>query len=88
MLLFSMPWAYVADTHGRKPLILLLTLGLFIKYPYVQIICYAGRVELLKWTWLSVPHTLCGGSVSVATGEDNGLACLSYFVLALLRQLH
>jgi hypothetical protein len=35
VLVFSVPWAYVADVYGRKPVILLLNLALFVKYAYV-----------------------------------------------------
>lgn len=31
VLVFSVPWAYAADSYGRKPVILLLTLALFVK---------------------------------------------------------
>ncbi|KND90093.1 hypothetical protein TOPH_05323, partial [Tolypocladium ophioglossoides CBS 100239] len=67
MLMFSVPRAYAADLHGRKPVILLLTLALFVKYTFVELICYFGGTVPLKWAWLSALHTLCGGSVTVAT---------------------
>lgn len=67
VLIFSVPWAYVADSYGRKPVILLLTIALFVKYAYVQLICYLGAELPLKLTWFSALHTIFGGSVTVAT---------------------
>lgn len=67
MLVFSVPWAYVADTHGRKPVILLLAIALFAKYSYVQLICYLGGSVPLRFSWLSSLHTIFGGSVTVGT---------------------
>ncbi len=46
---------------------LLLTVGLSIKYVYVQFICYMGGALPLEMTWLSALHTIMGGSVTVAT---------------------
>lgn len=67
VLMFSIPWAYLADLRGRKPVMLLLTMGLLIKYVYVQLICYLGGALPLEMTWLSALHTVMGGSVTVAT---------------------
>lgn len=67
MLVFSVPWAYIADARGRKPVVLLLTSGLFIKYTFVQMICFLGGAIPLEWAWLSALHTALGGSVTVAT---------------------
>jgi len=67
VLLFSVPWSYVATARGRKPVILLLSAGLFSKYIYVQFILFFGGTIDLKWTWLSALHTMLGGSVSVGT---------------------
>jgi len=67
VLVFSLPWGYFADSYGRKPVILLLSIALWIKFAYVQLICYFGGALSLKLTWLSALHTVFGGSVIVAT---------------------
>ena len=67
VLIFSIPWASVADYRGRKPVILLLTLALFTKYAYIQVICYLNGTIPLEFTWLSALHTVAGGSVTVAS---------------------
>ena len=65
--MFSVPWGYVADSYGRKPVIILASLALSIKYAYIQLICWFGGAVPLRLTWLSAMHTAFGGSVSVAT---------------------
>ncbi|KAF5649005.1 major facilitator superfamily transporter [Fusarium sp. NRRL 52700] len=67
MLLFSVPWAHVADVRGRKPVLLLLTSALFAKYAFVQLVCFFDGAIPLRWSWLSALHTVFGGSVTVAT---------------------
>lgn len=67
VLVFALPWASVADRHGRKGVITLLTVALFLKYAYMQLICALGGVVPLRWTWLSAIHTAGGGSVAGAT---------------------
>ncbi|KAH7182277.1 major facilitator superfamily domain-containing protein [Fusarium flagelliforme] len=67
MLAFSVPWAYVADFRGRKPVLLLLTCALLVKYAFVQLICLFDGAVALEWSWLSAFHTVLGGSVTVAT---------------------
>ncbi|KFA81103.1 hypothetical protein S40288_01022 [Stachybotrys chartarum IBT 40288] len=67
VLIFTIPWGYVADKYGRKPVILLTSLAPFCKYIYVQLICYLdGRVPL-DLTCLSALHTVFGGGVPVCT---------------------
>lgn len=65
MLIFSIPWGYFADSYGRKTVILLLSIGLLIKYAYIQLICSFGGALSLRLTWLSAIHTALGGSLSV-----------------------
>jgi hypothetical protein len=67
VLIFAVPWAAVADKHGRKKVIILLTVSLFFKYAYIQFICSLQGAVPLRWTWLSAIHTVAGGSVTVAT---------------------
>ncbi|KAK8103456.1 uncharacterized protein PG998_010489 [Apiospora kogelbergensis] len=67
MLIFSVPWAYVADFYGRNPVLLLDSAALFGKYVFVQFICYLQGDISLNWTWLSALHTAFGGSVTVVT---------------------
>lgn len=67
MLVFSVPWAHVADVRGRKPVLLLLTSALFVKYAFVQLVCFFEGAIPLRWPWLSALHTVFGGSVTVAT---------------------
>ena len=66
VLVFSVPWGYFADLYGRKPVILLLSIALAIKYAYIQLICWFGGALPLRLAWLSAIHTALGGSVSVA----------------------
>lgn len=67
MLVFSVPWASVADIHGRKRVMLLLTTCMFVKYAYVQAVCAFRGAVPLRWAWLSALHTAGGGGVAVAT---------------------
>jgi len=67
VLAFSVPWAYVADVRGRKPVMLLLTCALFAKYAFVQLICLFDGAVALEWSWLSAFHTVFGGSLTVTT---------------------
>ena len=65
VLIFSIPWGYFADSYGRKPVILLLSIAIWIKYAYIQLLCWFGGAIPLRLAWLSAIHTALGGSASV-----------------------
>lgn len=75
MLVFSVPWAYIADSYGRKIVINLVTLAIFLKYAYIQFICCFGGDVPLKLTWFSALHTVFGGS-------DTGFTLLVYTIIS------
>ena len=65
VLIFSIPWGNFADSYGRKPVILMLSIALLIRYAYIQLICWFEGALPLRLAWLSAIHTALGGSVSV-----------------------
>ncbi|KHN96400.1 Major facilitator superfamily domain, general substrate transporter [Metarhizium album ARSEF 1941] len=66
MLAFSIPWGYAADSYGRKPVLLLVSMAILAKHSYVQFISYLDGAVPLKWVWLSALHTVFGGGVPVS----------------------
>ncbi|KAI0878294.1 major facilitator superfamily domain-containing protein [Hypoxylon argillaceum] len=66
MLLLSILWSHVADSFGRKPVLLLATFALLVKYAYVQLICWLSGSVSLKLTWLSALYTVFGGGLATA----------------------
>jgi MFS family permease len=66
VLLFSIPWGYFADKHGRRLTILILCTSFFFRAVYIQLICAFGRTIPLELAWLSSLYTIFGGGNAVA----------------------
>ncbi|TID24103.1 MFS transporter [Venturia nashicola] len=66
MLFLSVPWGYFADTYGRRPVILLLTLGFWLKSAWVMVVLSFWQVFPLELVWLGSLSVVLGGGISVA----------------------
>jgi MFS family permease len=65
MLLVSVPWGYAADVYGRKPVLVLLMFGLFIRATWIQIVCYFWRTIPIKAVWATAATGLLGGGAAI-----------------------
>jgi MFS family permease len=94
VLLFSLPWGYFADIYGRRPTIIVIVVGFWLRSAYTQIICYFGLSVSLKLVWLSALHTMIGGSSSVAAAmiytviSDVTPEAARYAFLILTQRVH
>lgn len=67
MLFVSVPWGYFADTYGRRPVFLLLTLGIWIKAAWAMVVLSFWQIMPLELIWLGSLSIIIGGGTSVAT---------------------
>jgi MFS family permease len=66
VLFLSVPWGYFADTYGRRPLLLLLTIGFWFKAAWIELVLALWQVLPLELVWLGSLSTFVGGGSSVA----------------------
>lgn len=66
MLFLSVPWGYFADTYGRRPLFLLLTISFWVKAAWYMIVLYLWQIFPLELVWLGSLTMFIGGGSSVA----------------------
>jgi MFS family permease len=66
VLFLSVPWGYFADTYGRRPLLLLLTIGFWAKAAWIMLVLSLWKVLPLELAWLGSLSTFIGGGSSVA----------------------
>ncbi|KAF2089929.1 MFS general substrate transporter [Saccharata proteae CBS 121410] len=71
---FAIPWGYFADTHGRKPLILLIGVSMIARSVWINVVCNFWRTFPIKLVWL--------GGLSSITGGTPVLAAVAYTVIA------
>lgn len=66
MLFLSVPWGYFADTYGRRPVFLLLTLGAWVKAAWIMVVLSFWKILPLELVWLGALSIFIGGGSSVA----------------------
>jgi len=65
MLLVSVPWGYAADVYGRKPVVVILVFGLFLRAAWIQVVCWFWKTIPIKAVWAAAGFTLLGGGDAV-----------------------
>ncbi|RMX75574.1 hypothetical protein D0869_11499 [Hortaea werneckii] len=64
-LLLALPFGWLADKYGRKPVIMLGLFSFLLKLLWVQMITWFWQAFDVRMTWLSALHALLGGGSPV-----------------------
>ncbi|EPE30593.1 MFS general substrate transporter [Glarea lozoyensis ATCC 20868] len=62
----TVPYGFVADKYGRKPVLMLSLLGLFASMVWIFVVCSFPDVFPIKCTWFSSLFLIIGGGGGVA----------------------
>lgn len=66
-LLLAVPLGWVADTYGRKPIIVLNLIALILRAGWIQMVTWFWQSFDIRWVWLSTLFASIGGGSSVLT---------------------
>ncbi|KAI7976553.1 hypothetical protein EIK77_005996, partial [Talaromyces pinophilus] len=66
-LLLALPYGTLADTIGKKPVIVLGLLGGILNYGWVMIVCYFPQTFHYKFAWFSSAFYSVGGGSTVTS---------------------
>ncbi|KAH7305243.1 major facilitator superfamily domain-containing protein [Stachybotrys elegans] len=64
-MLLALPYGYLADRIGRKPVLMLSALGLAASLSCILLICHFPQLVPLRMVWAAWLLTVCGGGASV-----------------------
>ncbi|GAB1729380.1 hypothetical protein NU195Hw_g5525t1 [Hortaea werneckii] len=66
-LLLAVPFGWLADKYGRKPVLMLGLFSFLLKLLWIQLVTWFWQAFDIRMTWLSALHALLGGGSPVAS---------------------
>ncbi|KAI7617559.1 MFS general substrate transporter [Hortaea werneckii] len=66
-LLLAVPFGWLADKYGRKPVLMLGLFSFLLKLLWIQLVTWFWQAFGIRMTWLSALHALLGGGSPVAS---------------------
>ncbi|GAB1736001.1 hypothetical protein NU219Hw_g6056t1 [Hortaea werneckii] len=66
-LLLAVPFGWLADRYGRKPVLMLGLFSFLLKLLWIQLVTWFWQAFDIRMTWLSALHALLGGGSTVAS---------------------
>ncbi|KAI7319924.1 MFS general substrate transporter [Hortaea werneckii] len=66
-LLLAVPFGWLADNYGRKPVLMLGLFSFLLKFLWIQMVTWFWQAFDIRMTWLSALHALLGGGSPVAS---------------------
>ncbi|KAI7526390.1 MFS general substrate transporter, partial [Hortaea werneckii] len=66
-LLLAVPFGWLADKYGRKPVLMLGLFSFLLKFLWIQMVTWFWQAFDIRMTWLSALHALLGGGSPVAS---------------------
>ncbi|OTA34584.1 hypothetical protein BTJ68_06666 [Hortaea werneckii EXF-2000] len=66
-LLLAVPFGWLADKYGRKPVLMLGLFSFLLKLLWIQLVTWFWQAFDIRITWLSALHALLGGGSPVAS---------------------
>ena len=66
-LLLAVPFGWLADKYGRKPVLMLGLFSFLLKLLWIQLVTWFWQAFDIRMTWLSALHALLGGGSIVAS---------------------
>ncbi|KAI7238202.1 hypothetical protein KC330_g2675 [Hortaea werneckii] len=66
-LLLAVPFGWLADKYGRKPVLMLGLFSFLLKFLWIQMVTWFWQAFDIHMTWLSALHALLGGGSPVAS---------------------
>lgn len=65
-LILAIPYGWFADKYGRKPLLLMVGVGIALRALWQLIVLYKWQTFDIRMMWISAFHSLLGGGGTVA----------------------
>ncbi|KAI7526278.1 MFS general substrate transporter, partial [Hortaea werneckii] len=66
-LLLAVPFGWLADKYGRKPVLMLGLFSFLLKFLWIQMVTWFWQAFDIRMTWFSALHALLGGGSPVAS---------------------
>ncbi|KAI7369903.1 MFS general substrate transporter [Hortaea werneckii] len=67
-LLLAVPFGWLADKYGRKPVLMLGLFSFLLKLLWIQLVTWFWQAFDIRMTWLSALHALLGGGSVTVSG--------------------
>lgn len=65
-LILAVPFGWFTDVYGRRPLLVMLGVALFVRAAWQQLVLYNWQVFNVKMMWISATYSIFGGGSTVA----------------------